>query len=282
MPMRLLITGGGGMLGQDVAAAAATAGHDRVALGHAELDITDLGEVRDAVRDVAPDAVVNCAAWTDVDGAEAAEEAATAVNGKGAGNVAQAAREAGAWTVQISSDYVFNGAKTTPYVEADLTDPLSAYGRSKLAGEEAVANAAPESHTVIRSSWLFGAHGRCFPATILRLAGERDQLSVVEDQTGCPTFTGHLGGAIVELCETRPLGILHVAGGGSCSWYELAQAIVALAGLDCEVNPSRTDEMKRPAPRPSYSVLRSNRPEAPTLPPWQEGLQDYMRVGLPS
>jgi dTDP-4-dehydrorhamnose reductase len=282
MPMRLLITGGSGMLGQDVAEAATGAGHDCVALSRAELDITDQRQVRAAVRDAGADVVVNCAAWTDVDGAESAEATATAVNGKGAGNVALAAREAGAWTVHISSDYVFNGAKTTPYVEADLTDPISAYGRSKLAGEKAVAVAAPESHTIIRSSWLFGVHGRCFPATILRLAAERDELSVVDDQTGCPTYTGHLARAIVELGRAQPLGILHVAGAGACSWNELAREIVELAGLDCEIKPSSTAEQNRPAPRPAYSVLQSERPEAPTLPPWQQGLEEYMRVGLRS
>ncbi|HTX33165.1 MAG TPA: dTDP-4-dehydrorhamnose reductase [Solirubrobacteraceae bacterium] len=282
MPMRLLITGAAGMLGQDVAAAAAAAGYDCIALSRGELDITDPGEVRAAVRDAAPEVVVNCAAWTDVDGAETSEGAAAAVNGAGAGYVAQAAGEAGAWAIHISSDYVFNGAKTTPYLEADLTDPLSAYGRSKLAGEVAVAAAAPESHTIVRSSWLFGIHGRCFPATILRLAAVRDELSVVDDQTGCPTFTGHLALAILELCTTRPVGVLHVASAGFCSWYALAREIVSSAGLDCEINPSTTAEQNRPAPRPAYSVLRSERPEAPRLPPWQQGLEDYMRVGLRS
>jgi dTDP-4-dehydrorhamnose reductase len=282
MALRLLITGGSGMLAQDVADAATGAGHDCVALSRSELDITDPRAVKAAVDAARADVVVNCAAWTDVDGAESAEAAATAVNGAGAGNVALAAREAGAWTIHISSDYVFNGAKTTPYLEADLTDPVSAYGRSKLAGEQAVAAAAPDSHTVVRSSWLFGTHGRCFPATILRLAGERDELSVVDDQVGCPTFTGHLAGAIVELSQARPLGILHVAGAGACSWHELAREIVGRAGLDCEVKPCHTADQNRPAPRPAYSVLQSGRPEAPTLPPWQRGLEAYMRVGLRS
>lgn len=282
MPMRLLITGGRGMLGQDIAGAAAAAGHDCVSLAHAELDITDQVQVREAMHAADPDVVINCAGWTHVDAAETAEDMATAVNGDGAGNVAQAAQEAGAWTIHISSDYVFNGAKTTPYLEADLTSPLSAYGRSKLAGEKAVAAAAPEAHTIVRSSWLFGVHGRCFPATIRRLAAERDELSVVEDQVGCPTFTAHLARAIGELCELRPLGIMHVAGQGACSWYELAQQIVDLAGLDCKIKPSRTIEQNRPAPRPGYSVLKSERPEAPRLPSWRQGLEEYMSVGLPT
>jgi dTDP-4-dehydrorhamnose reductase len=283
MPMRLLITGGSGMLGQDVVDRATAVGHDCVPLTHAELDITDLPEVRSAVSAAAADVVINCAAWTDVDGAEAAPEAAAAVNGEGAGNVTRAAREAGAWTIHISSDYVFDGRRREPYVESDETNPISAYGRSKLAGEEAVSQAAPDSHTIVRSSWLFGAHGRCFPATILRLARERDELSVVEDQVGCPTFTGHLAPALIELCDTRPAGTLHVAGAGSCSWYELAREIVALARLECEIRPSNTAEQNRPAPRPAYGVLGTERRgEAPRLPAWREGLEAYMQVGLRS
>jgi len=278
--MRVLITGGSGMLGRDVAEAAAEAGHECIPLSHAELDITDLVEVRAAVREAAPDAVINCAAWTDVDGAENAGEAAAEVNRDGAGNVARAADEAGAWTVHVSSDYVFDGTKRTPYVESDQTNPLSAYGRSKLGGEQAVAAAAPSSHTIVRSSWLFGVHGRCFPATILRLAAERDHLAVVDDQVGCPTFTGHLAPALLALAERRPLGIVHVASAGACSWYELAREIVALSGLDCAVEPSTTAEQRRPAPRPAFSVLGSERRgEAPELPEWRRGLEAYMRVG---
>jgi dTDP-4-dehydrorhamnose reductase len=280
MPMRVLITGGRGMLGRDVAEAAAEVGHECVSLSHAELDITDLPEVRAAVMEAAPDAVINCAAWTDVDGAESASEAAANVNRDGAGHVARAADEVGAWTVHVSSDYVFDGTKRTPYVESDQTNPLSAYGRSKLGGEHAVAAAAPSSHTIVRSSWLFGIHGRCFPATILRLAGERDHLAVVDDQTGCPTFTGHLAPALIALAERRRHGIFHVAGAGACSWYELAREIVGLSGLDCVVERSTTAEQRRPAPRPAYSVLGSERRgEAPELPEWRRGLEAYMRVG---
>jgi dTDP-4-dehydrorhamnose reductase len=283
MPMRLLITGGSGMLGQDIVAAAGAAGHECIPLTHAELDITDLPEVRSALGAAAPDVVINCAAWTDVDGAEAGYTAAVAVNGDGAGNVARAAQEAGAWTIHISSDYVFDGRHREPYVESEAAAPISAYGRSKLAGEAAVASAAPETHTIVRSSWLFGAHGRCFPATILRLAGERDELSVVDDQVGCPTFTGHLAQALVELSAARPHGIIHAAGGGACSWCELAREIVALAGLDCEIAPSTTAEQNRPAPRPAYSVLGTERPaEAPRLPAWRQGLKEYLQVGLRS
>lgn len=277
--MRFAITGAAGMLGQDLVAAVTDAGHDVLALPRAELDITDSGAVMQTLSAAGADVVINCAAWTDVDGAERSPEEALAVNGSGAGNVARAAAASGAWTIHISSDYVFDGAKRSPYVEPDLVGPLSSYGRSKLAGERAVADAAPERHTIVRSSWLFGAGGPCFPATILRLAGERDELRVVDDQVGCPTFTAHLARALVELGARarRTVGVLHVAGGGSCSWFEFAREIVAGADATCQVKPCSTAEMPRPATRPAYSVLRSERgTEAPVLPDWHEGLDQYL------
>jgi len=279
--MRFAITGAAGMLGQDVVAAARAAGHDPVGFARAELDVTDAAAVADAMRHARPDVVVNCAAWTNVDGAEQDEDGALAVNGVGAGNVARAATACAVWTIHISSDYVFDGAKRSPYVESDPVGPVSSYGRSKLAGERAVAGEAPESHTIVRSSWLFGAGGLCFPATILRLAEERDELKVVDDQVGCPTFTGHLAGALVGLAARRPppVGIVHVAGGGACSWYEFAREIVASAGVSCEVRPCTTADMPRPATRPAYSVLRSERgAEVPSLPDWGEGLSEYMAL----
>jgi dTDP-4-dehydrorhamnose reductase len=279
MPTRLLITGAAGMLGRDLVSAAGAAGLECVAVAHSELDISDVSAVRAKLAAVRPELVVNCAAWTDVDGAESASDAALAINGEGAGNVARAAREAGAWTIQISSDYVFDGAKRDPYVESDPTGPLSAYGRSKLAGERAVTHEAPEAYTVVRSAWLFGAGGHCFPKTILRLASERDELTVVDDQIGCPTFTGHLAQALIGLCYHPPLGVVHVAGGGCCSWFEFAQEIVRSAGLGAEVKRGRTADQERPAPRPAYSVLGSERlQEAPALPHWRHGLEQYMAL----
>ena len=277
--MRLVITGAAGMLGQDLAAAAKDAGHDVLALARADLDIADRAAADEAVRTARPHVVFNCAAWTDVDGAEADPAGALAVNGAGAGNVAGAAAAAGAWTIHVSSDYVFDGAKRTPYVESDAVRPLSSYGRSKLAGEREVSAEAPERHTIVRSSWLFGAGGPCFPATILRLAGERDVLKVVDDQIGCPTFTGHLAQALVDLAARQwpPVGILHVAGGGFCSWYEFAREIVAASGVSCEVRTCTTGEMPRPATRPAYSVLGSER-DAPVLPDWRRGLAEYMAL----
>lgn len=281
--MRVLVTGAAGMLGRDVASAATASGHDElIALGRADLDITDAAAVQAAVVGARPDAVINCAAWTDVDGAEAEAEQAFAVNGPAAGHVARAAAAAGAWTVHVSSDYVFAGDKRSPYVESDPTEPKSQYGRGKLAGELAVAEAAPAAHTVVRSSWLFGAGGRCFPATILRAGAERDQLTVVDDQVGCPTFTGHLAVALVALARNPIPGILHVAGGGRCSWWEFAREIVTLAKLSCEVVPGTTADLGRPAPRPAYSVLASERTGTPVLPDWREGLRAFLAAGVPS
>lgn len=271
------------MLGQDLERAAGAAGLDCVAAPRSELDITDSAAVQAGVASAKPDVVVNCAAWTDVDGAESQPAQAIAVNAEAAGTLARVAAAAGVWTIHVSSDYVFDGAKREPYVESDPTRPLSAYARSKLAGEQAVAKAAPAAHTIVRSSWLFGVAGRCFPATILSLAGERDELTVVDDQVGCPTFTGHLAKAIVELTETRPGGVLHVAGGGSCSWFGFATEIVKAAGLECELKPGTTAGQGRPAPRPAYSVLGTERSaEAPSLPTWQSGLEEYMAVRAPS
>ncbi len=294
--MRLLITGAGGMLGHDVDRAARVAGHEPIALARAQLDISDAGAVVHAVAAARPDVVINCAAQTNVDGAEEHPSAALAVNGAGAGNVAAAAAAAGAWTIHISSDYVFDGTSAEPYVESDSVGPRSAYGRSKLEGEVAVAQAAPGRHTIVRSAWLFGTGGPCFPQTILRLAAQRDQLDVVDDQVGCPTFTAHLASALVELAgrgRCAPLGLLHVAGGGECSWFEFARAIVGGAGAGAgagatggaiegrvaraKVRPVSTAEFPRPAHRPAYSVLRSERgAQAPALPGWRQGLAEYL------
>jgi dTDP-4-dehydrorhamnose reductase len=280
--MRILITGAAGMLGLDLQTAARTAAHETIALTRSELDITDAEAVRAAVRDALPDVVVGCAAWTDVDGAESRPEAAHAVNAVGARNLAAAAAECGAWTIHVSTDYVFDGAKRTPYVESDVVAPMSQYGRSKLAGERAVAEQAPDSHTIVRTAWLFGARGRCFPRTMLRLATERDELSVVADQVGCPTFTGHLAAALVGLAEQREptAGTLHLAASGECSWYDFARAVIEAGGGPAgspraRVRPITSAEYPTPAPRPAYSVLRSER-GAPILPSWEDGLHAFM------
>jgi dTDP-4-dehydrorhamnose reductase len=273
--MRLLVTGAAGMLGTDVAAAAAARGHDTIALARADLDITDAAAVAAAVEEARPGAVINCAAWTDVDGAEADEAAATAINGDGAGHVAAAAADAGAHLVHVSSDYVFDGRAHDPYAEGSSTAPQGAYGRSKLAGEDAVAGSGGDS-AIVRSAWLFGRHGGNFVATMLRVGAERDAVDVVNDQIGCPTWTGHLAPALVTIAERRLTGVMHVAGGGACSWFELARATFERAGVECEVRPQSTEALGRPAPRPAYSVLRSTRTEVPALPSWSEGLDGYL------
>lgn len=273
--MRLLVTGAAGMLGTDVSAAATRAGHDVVSLARRDLDISDAGAVRLAVEQARPDAVINCAAWTDVDGAEADEAAATAINGAGAGNVASAAAAAGALTVHVSSDYVFDGASPAPYLESAPVGPIGAYGRSKLAGEIAVREAAGD-HAIVRTSWLFGVGGRNFVDTMLRLAGDRDEVTVVNDQIGCPTYTGHLAVALVDIASRRLTGTLHVAGGGSCSWFDLAEATFEQAGVQCRVLPGSSADLDRPAARPPFSILDSERAEAPRLPAWREGLAGYL------
>jgi dTDP-4-dehydrorhamnose reductase len=275
--MRLLVTGAAGMLGTDVQAATRAVGHEVVTLSHAELDISDRDAVASAVAGARPDAVVNCAAYTDVDAAEADPDGAGAVNASGPGFLAEAAADVGAWLVHVSTDYVFDGTATRPYVESDATGPRSVYGSTKLLGERAVALAAPGGHTIVRSSWLFGTAGSCFPATMLKLAAERDSLTVVGDQRGCPTFTGHLAPALVELAVSRRLaGVVHIAAAGECSWYEFAVEIVRASGTAVQVRRCSTEEFPRPANRPAYSVMRSQRAEAPVLPDWHAGLADYL------
>lgn len=273
--MRFVVTGAAGMLGRDVVRAAEAAGHDVVTLARGDLDVTDEAAVRAAVARAAPDAVVNCAAWTDVDGAEAAEEDATRVNGSGAGHVADAAASAGAAVVHVSSDYVFDGSKDAPYVESDATSPLSAYGRGKLAGERAVLDGEGD-RAVVRSSWLFGTGGRNFVETMLGLAAQRVELRVVGDQIGCPTYTGHLAPALVALAAGRASGLFHVAGAGAASWHGFAREIFDTSGAEVELHETTTAEFPRPAPRPAFSVLASERRDAPRLAPWQEGLAAYL------
>ncbi|HEU4700842.1 MAG TPA: dTDP-4-dehydrorhamnose reductase [Conexibacter sp.] len=277
--MRLLVTGAGGMLGQDVVRAAEAEGDDVVALARGDLDVTDERAVAAALSDEPIDAVINCAAWTDVDGAESDPDGADAVNALGAGNVAQAAAHVGARLVHVSTDYVFDGDRSADdpaYVESDAPGPRSVYGASKLAGEEAVVEAGG-SHAVVRASWLFGVGGRNFVATMLALGEERDEVTVVDDQIGCPTATAHLAPALLALArDADAQGIFHVAGAGRCSWYELAAEAFRQAGIACRVRPCTTADMPRPAPRPAFSALASERDDAPLLPPWQEGLTTYL------
>jgi dTDP-4-dehydrorhamnose reductase len=273
--MKLLVTGAAGMLGRDVMLAAGNAGHQVVGFGHAELDVGDPAVVSAKVEGERPDVVINCAAWTDVDGAEEAEEEATRINGEGAGNVAAAAASVGASVVYVSSDYVFDGSKGAPYVETDQTAPLSAYGRSKLAGEEAT-RIANKRHFVVRSAWLFGIGGHNFVETMLRLAADHGEVLVVRDQVGSPTYTWHLAYGIVRLIEGVEFGIHHMAAAGSCSWYEFAREIFEQANVECKVMSATTEMLGRPAPRPAYSALASQREHPIELPTWQDGLAAYL------
>jgi dTDP-4-dehydrorhamnose reductase len=258
---RVVVTGAGGQLGR--ALTEAFAEDDVVALRRGDWDVTlpppeGLGEV---------DLVLHAAAWTDVDGAEADPQGAAAVNVGGTKHAA----ELGAPLVYYSTDYVFDGTKGAPYVESDPPNPVSAYGRSKLHGEAA----AGEEAWIVRSSWLFGPTGHNFVRTMLRLGAERDEVRVVDDQRGSPTYVAHLADATWEVVEREP-GIWHLAAGGDCSWAEFAAAIFEEAGLDCHVLPISTEELGRPARRPAYSVLRSERPYAPQFPHWREGLRECL------
>ncbi len=273
--MRLLVTGAAGMLGQDVCAVATRGGHDVVAAARRDLDITDPEAVRRAVDAARPDAVVNCAAWTDVDGAEAHEEDATRVNGLGAGVLAQAGAAAGALMVHVSTDYVFAGDATEAYRESDPVAPRSAYGRSKLAGEEAV-RAATDRHAIVRTAWVFGPGGRNFVDTMRRLGAERDEVTVVDDQVGCPTYTGHLAEGLVAIAEQDLTGTLHVAGGGRCSWHDLAAATFEATGARVTLHRGSSADLDRPAPRPSFSVLATERDDTPRLPGWRDGLAAHL------
>jgi dTDP-4-dehydrorhamnose reductase len=281
-PMRLLVAGAAGMLGADLARAGERAGHELVLKTRRQLDITDADAVERAVRDVAGDAVINCAAWTDVDGAESQPEAAAAVNALGAGNLARAAAGVGARLVHVSTDYVFDGepplgpgGERRAYVESDGTGPRSVYGRTKLEGERLVLAASP-AHAVVRSSWLFGLAGRNFVDTMLRLACERDSVQVVVDQVGCPTWTGHLAPALLGLVERDVCGLVHLAGAGHVSWNGFAVEIFRQAELGCRVEPATTAQMARPAPRPAWSAIESERDDVIPMPDWRDGLAGYL------
>jgi dTDP-4-dehydrorhamnose reductase len=273
--MKLLVTGAAGMLGRDVMLAAGNAGHDVVGYGRAELDVTDPAALERKFDLERPDVVINCAAWTDVDGAEDAEEAAFAINGAGAGNVAAAPAKLKATVLHVSTDYVFDGAKGTPYVESDQPAPLSAYGRTKLAGEEAVA-AANKRHFIVRSAGLFGIGGRNFVETMLQLAETRNEVTVVRDQVGSPTYTWHLAYGIVRLIEGIEYGIHHMAASGQCSWYEFAREIFEQANVECRVLSITSEEFGAAAPRPAFSALVSQREHAIRLPSWRDGLAGYL------
>ncbi|MEU7573549.1 dTDP-4-dehydrorhamnose reductase [Micromonospora sp. NPDC049240] len=281
---RLLVTGAGGMLGRDlVTVLRARPDRSVTAATRADLDVTDPDAVRDAVA--GHDVVLNAAAWTDVDGAQTRERDATAVNGDAVAHLARACAAIGARLVHVSTDYVFGGDATRPYPEDAPTGPVNAYGRSKLAGERAVARLLPERGYVVRTAWLYGAHGRNFVTTVLRLAADRDRLDVVADQHGQPTWSYRLAERLVALADAALAGdaapgVYHGTASGETTWYGLARAVFALSGLDpARVRPTTGDRVPRPAPRPRYSVLAHDRWAAAKLPPpgdWHTDLAEAL------
>ncbi len=275
--MKWLITGAGGMLGTDLQDELAARDETVVALTRSDLDVTDQRLISAAVRDHAPDVIVNCAAYTKVDLAESEEAAANAINGSAVELLAAAANEAGARLVQVSTDFVFDGTKGEPYEVNDPTNPLSAYGRSKLLGEIAAAHA--EKHCIVRTSWLFGVHGPNFVEAIRnQIRKGTNPLRVVSDQRGRPTYTPHLARAIVRLATQGAQGVVHYADADECSWFDFATAIASGA---TEVVPVSTEEFPRPAKRPAYSVLSTERYErltGVTPESWREGLQEYLSL----
>jgi dTDP-4-dehydrorhamnose reductase len=291
--MRLLVTGAAGMLGHDVARAGERSGHELVLVDLPEIDITDAAAVDELLDGLlgdpgALDGVVNCAAWTDVDGAETKREQAHAVNADGAGNLARAAARIGVPLLHISTDYVFDGVaplgadgRPRPYVESDPTGPRSVYGSTKLDGERQVLAASPR-HTVVRTAWLYGVDGPNFVETMLRLAGERQAVQVVTDQVGSPTWSGHLAPAVLGLLEREVSGLVHLTGAGDVSWNGFAKEIFRQADVECRVEPATSEQMARPAPRPAWSALQSERDDVVPMPDWRDGLAGYLaaRAGM--
>ncbi len=273
--MKILVTGSAGMLAHDLIAALNAVHHEVVGIDVAEADITDFDSVVRVFERELPALVINCAAWTDVDGAETREDDAFAINADGAGNVAAAAAHIGARIIHISTDYVFNGQKKEPYVESDTTGPIGAYGRTKLAGEEQVALNNPR-HLIVRTSWLYGLHGKNFVETMLSLAEKQSEIVVVADQFGCPTYSVQLAEAIVELADYERTGIMHICGGGTTTWYDFAREIFRQSQVEVTVLSGVTAMMDRPAPRPTNSAMVSEREETPKLPRWDHGLHAYL------
>ena len=266
--MKVVITGANGQLGQ--ALQQSLVGHEVIASTFSELDITNRSDVMNYIQPLKPDILINAAAYTQVDQAESDIEAAFQVNEKGPQYLAQAAHEVGAAIVQISTDYVFDGASKTVWSESDETHPLSVYGKSKLAGELAVKQANPV-HFIVRTAWLYHYSGQNFLRTMYGLA-DRDEIRVVNDQRGSPTNADHLAIAIGQLIETRAYGTHHLVNSGEASWYELTREFYAQLGIQTPVIPVSTDEFPRPAPRPASSVLVSEQHTGIEMPTWQSGL----------
>jgi dTDP-4-dehydrorhamnose reductase len=273
--MRVTIIGGTGLLGK--ALTREWTGDEVTSLGSRDIDIRSDSQVEDAVRRYWPEWIVLAAAYTDVDGCETKRDLAFEVNFRGAVRVARAAALSGARLLFLSTDYVFDGRKTTPYEINDPLAPQSVYGESKAQAEIGIREVVPDA-CVLRTSWVFGVGGKCFPETILKLAASRKELEVVDDQRGCPTYTIDLARTIVALCRKGARGTVHATNQGECTWFDFARAIVRDGGLSAVVNPTTSDKFVRPAQRPAYSVLSSARLTSfgLSMPTWQDALRRYL------
>ena len=274
---RWLISGAGGMLGTDLVAALASRGEPVTGMDRASLDVTDAAAVTDAVARGRPDVVVNCAAWTAVDDAEASEEQALAVNAGGAANLAAACAGLGTRLIQVSTNYVFAGEAGRPYAEHDVPAPRTAYGRTKLAGEQAVLSRLPGAGYVVRTAWLYGAHGSNFVRTMIRLEGQRPTVDVVDDQYGQPTWTADVAQQVIALVHSAAApGFYHATSSGQTTWCGLAREVFTLLGADpSRVRPIPSNALPRPARRPAYSVLGHESWTGPGIAPigeWRTAL----------
>ena len=270
--MKVLVTGANGMLGQDLCPILEDAGYEVIETDINNLDITNAEAAAAFIKQEAPEIVVHCAAYTNVDKAEEDLKNAELINVTGTENIAKACAEAGAVMVYISTDYVFDGTKNSPYTPDDKPNPINNYGLTKLKGEEAVKKYC-EKYYIARTSWLYGHHGKNFVETMISLAKDRPELKVVDDQIGCPTWTVELANGILKLLD-KPYGTYHVCGSGSTSWYGFAKEILK----NCEVKslPCTTDEFPRPARRPKYSIMDNNK----ICRNWQDALKDYMDLRI--
>jgi dTDP-4-dehydrorhamnose reductase len=273
--MRVVIIGAAGLLGKYLLSE--WKNDEVIGLDAAEVDIRDAEQVRKVVGELRPEWVVLTAAYTDVDGCESHADLAFETNCVGAVNVAETAREVGSGLLFLSTDYVFDGTKTSPYETDDAHNPLGVYGRSKSEAEKRLSQTLPEA-CVVRTSWLFGTGGKCFPDTILKLAATRPELEVVDDQRGCPTYARDLARAIIELCRQDASGVVHVTNAGDCTWFDLASETAHLSGLKTVVRPTTSEKFIRRAARPKYSVLspKSLAKYGIRMPTWQEALRDYV------
>jgi dTDP-4-dehydrorhamnose reductase len=275
--MRVTLFGASGLLGHDLVPELSSEHDQLTALSIEDVDLRDHARVRDLIRDSRPEWILLLAAYTDVDGCESNRDLAFAVNCEGAVNVAEAAREAGSRLLFVSTDYVFDGSKRSPYETSDPRNPASVYGESKAQAEERLLEILPEV-CITRTSWLFGHGGKCFPATILKLAATRPEIPVVNDQRGSPTYTRDLASALVQLCRASARGIVHVTNSGDCTWYDFAKEIVRASGPPAKVKPVTTAEFPRPARRPAYSVMSPASLHAYNIhmPDWQDALRRYL------